>query len=238
MTMPSSFLICKSRGYTLVELMVALAVSSIVIAGSYAGYALLAQQQQSLNIQTSEDRNALSVIDLIQSDIRMAGYTDPNGTMQSKVVLEPISEDIDHPDQELIVVYDDYNSDNIAYRALIHYSLQQYSTTTTGSPIYKLIRDWRSCSPADECNLNSSISKYKTDPGVSNGQVILDSVLAFNCIGGKDRKSLVAITYPNEFQSIRIRLQLTSPDKIEGSAILPTKSFDFLTRVMNVSLLP
>ena len=61
-------------GYTFIELMVALAVSSIVIAGSYAGYSLLARQQQFLNAQTSVDRNALRVVDLMQSDMQRSSF--------------------------------------------------------------------------------------------------------------------------------------------------------------------
>ena len=225
------FLIDKAKGYTLVELMVALAVSSIVIAGSYAGYGMLAQQQKLLDIQTSEDRNALRVIDLIQSDIRMAGYTAPNDVMQTKVVLMP--NPLAPTTNELIVVYDDYNSDNTLYRALIHYSLEQYVSSVSGLHLFKLRRDWRSCSLSVVCDLSSSTSKY-TD--TSNGQVILDSVLAFN-VTGQNPKS-TAISYLNEFQSIQIGLQVTSPDKVEKNVDLPAKSFNFFTRVMNVSLVP
>lgn len=221
------FLRGRNQGYTLVELMVALAVSSIVIAGSYAGYGMLSQQQKLLDIQTSENRNALRVIDLIQSDIRMAGFTAPNDVMQSKVVLIPNT-------NELIVVYDDYNSDNTVYRALIHYSLEQYTSSVLGLSRYRLMRDWRYCALSLDCNLSSSTSKYTGD---NNGQVILDSVLAFN-VTGQNAKKTDAISYPNEFQSIQIGLQVTSADKVEEKVTLPTKSFNFLTRVMNVSLVP
>ncbi len=40
-----------NAGYTLVELLVALAVSSIVIAGTYAGYTVFAKQQQLLQVR-------------------------------------------------------------------------------------------------------------------------------------------------------------------------------------------
>ena len=66
----------QELGYTLVELLVALAVSSIVMAGTYAGYSFFAQQQQVLTAQTEVDRNALRAIDLFKSDVRMAGYLD------------------------------------------------------------------------------------------------------------------------------------------------------------------
>ena len=38
----------SASGYTLVELLVAIAVTSIVLAGTYAAYTFFAQQQQAL----------------------------------------------------------------------------------------------------------------------------------------------------------------------------------------------
>jgi prepilin-type N-terminal cleavage/methylation domain-containing protein len=54
-----------AHGYILVELLVAIAVTSIVLAGTYAAYTFFAQQQQTLLAQTEVDHNALRAIDLI-----------------------------------------------------------------------------------------------------------------------------------------------------------------------------
>ncbi|WP_114638706.1 PulJ/GspJ family protein [Polynucleobacter necessarius] len=78
--MKSLIYCAREQGYTLVELLVALAVSSIVIAGTYAGYSFFSQQQQVLSAQTEVDRNALRAIDLFKSDVRVAGYLDYNDT--------------------------------------------------------------------------------------------------------------------------------------------------------------
>ncbi|MEI7917627.1 MAG: prepilin-type N-terminal cleavage/methylation domain-containing protein, partial [Methylophilaceae bacterium] len=111
----SSVMNCK--GYTFIELMVALAVSSIVIAGSYAGYSLLARQQQFLNAQTSLDRNALRVVDLIQSDIRMAGYNDLKFDPMDRLNAVKVASSND----DLLLIYDDYDEFKNPYRALVHY---------------------------------------------------------------------------------------------------------------------
>jgi prepilin-type N-terminal cleavage/methylation domain-containing protein len=162
------------HGYTFIELMVALAVSSIVIAGSYAGYSLLARQQQLLNSQTSVDRNALRVVDLIQSDIRMAGYKD----YQSPNLMQPSQTVVISSSSDLVLVYDDYDSTNTLYRALIHYSLEPYTSSVTGLTRNRLVRDWRVCNnPSTGCDLTSSTSKYT---GTSKGQPILDWIANFN----------------------------------------------------------
>uniref|UniRef100_B1XUC6 Prepilin-type N-terminal cleavage/methylation domain-containing protein n=1 Tax=Polynucleobacter necessarius subsp. necessarius (strain STIR1) TaxID=452638 RepID=B1XUC6_POLNS len=78
------------NGYTLVELLVAIAVTAIILVGTYAAYTFFAQQQQALLAQTEVDCAALRTIDLMQSDIRMAGfkdYADPNLMPASQVIV-------------------------------------------------------------------------------------------------------------------------------------------------------
>ena len=216
-------------GYTFIELMVALAVSSIVIAGSYAGYSLLARQQQVLNAQTSVDRNALRVVDLIQSDIRMAGYKD----YQSPNVMQPSQAIVITSSNDLKVVFDDYDSTNTLYRTLIHYSLESYTSSVSGLKRNRLMRDWRICSnPSLGCDLSSSVTKYV---GTSNGQPILDWVNNFSVSGVSAKTSG---TFSGVYQAVQINLQVGSPDKIEGTSISVAKTFNFLTRVKNVSLVP
>jgi len=129
-------------GYTLVELLVALAVSSIVIAGTYAGYSFFSQQHQVLTAQTEVDRNALRAIDLFKSDVRMAGYLDYNDTnaMPGNQAINIIASNPGN----IIFVYDDYDSSGTLYRALIRYYLNPY-TPAGGTTRNRLTREWRRC---------------------------------------------------------------------------------------------
>ena len=97
-----------SFGYTFVELMVAMAVTSIVLAGTYAGYTFFSQQQQALLAQTEVSRNALRAIDLFEADIRMAGFKD---YFDANVMLsnQPITISASNPG-DIQFVYDDYDS--------------------------------------------------------------------------------------------------------------------------------
>ena len=144
----------KELGYTLVELLVALAVSSIVIAGTYAGYSFFAQQQQVLTAQTEVDRNALRAIDLFKSDVRMAGYLD-----YSDVNLMPATQAImiaqTNPG-DISFVYDEYDSQGTLYRVLIRYYLLTYSPAG-GVSRFRLMREWRRCTnPASFCSAASN----------------------------------------------------------------------------------
>lgn len=213
----SSVMNCK--GYTFIELMVALAVSSIVIAGSYAGYSLLARQQQFLNAQTSLDRNALRVVDLIQSDIRMAGYNDLNLDPMDRLNAVKVASSND----DLLLIYDDYDEFKNPYRALVHYYVESYTSSVTGKTRKRLMRDFRKCrNVSTDCDLIFSDTKYQGP--------ILDWVNNFTVIGEDD------FTQAKKFQGVYIKLQITPPDKIEGTTTSVAKNFNFRTRVKNVSL--
>jgi len=132
--------ITNQTGYTLVELMVALAVSAIVIAGTYAGYAVFARQQQLLQTQTEYDRNAMRAIDLMSSDIRLAGFKDYLNT-NTMSANQPISILSSSPG-DLVLVFDDYDALGNLYRALIHYYLKPFNPST-GLVRNRLFREWK-----------------------------------------------------------------------------------------------
>lgn len=64
------------RGYSLSELMVALAVGSITIAALYAGYAVFVGYSTKLSALAATDRSAVQVLDVLTRDLRVAGYKD------------------------------------------------------------------------------------------------------------------------------------------------------------------
>ena len=69
------------RGYTIVELMIALVVSAIVIAGSLVGFNIIEKQFNEVNLETALDRQAANFIRELQKDISMAGYKEFQGAI-------------------------------------------------------------------------------------------------------------------------------------------------------------
>lgn len=217
-------------GYTLVELLVALAVSSIVLAGTYAGYSFFAQQQQVLTAQTEVDRNALRAIDLFKSDVRMAGYldfSDVNTMPASQAIILTQSNPGD-----ISFVYDEFDSQGVLYRALIRYYLLAYAPPG-GVSRFRLMREWRQCiNPASFC---SAASNSQPMYGGGTGEPILDWVASFT-VQGLNAKS--SGSFSGQYQTIQAYLAIQSPQKIEGSTRLVAKNFTFITRAKNVSLVP
>lgn len=216
-----------NRGYTLVELLVALAVTSIVIAGTYAGYTFFAQQHQFLTAQTEVNRNALRAIDLLRADIRMAGYrdyNDPNPMPTNQAISVSNGND-------LTVVYDDFDDQGVLYRALIRYYLNSY-TPASGTQRQRLMREWRKCNnPATLCTLANSTPLY----GQTSGEPILDWVTTFTVQAANLKSSG---TFAGQPQTVQAALTIQSPQKIDGSARVVSKTFNVITRAKNVSLVP
>ena len=145
-----------NKGYTLVELMVALAVSAIVVAGTLAGYSVFAKQYEVINTRIDIDRQALKIIDLIQSDVMKAGFKSYKSanTMKSSDAL------VQRGLTDFFIVYDHIDSAGIPDRKLVRYSLGPgYVSSDGGQGRNKLYRDLRDCtSPASGCDLSTSTS--------------------------------------------------------------------------------
>ena len=218
-----------SHGYTLVEMLVALAVTSIVLAGTYAAYTFFSQQQQALLAQTEVGRGALRTIDLMQSDIRMAGFKDyldvnPMPASQAIVLASNTPGDVRF-------VYDDYDTSGSLYRALVRYYVTPF-TSSTGVTRNRLLREWRKCNnPSQTCDLSNSTPLT----GSTSGEPVLDWVSNFTVVGMNQK---VTGSFANQYQTIQVNLVVDSPKKIEGTTRKVSKSFTFLSRAKNVSLVP
>jgi type IV pilus assembly protein PilW len=73
----------KEKGFTLVELLVAMAISGIVVAAVYTAFVT---QQKSYTVQNQvaeTQQNARVGLDLIARDVRMAGYGQPAWSMNA-----------------------------------------------------------------------------------------------------------------------------------------------------------
>lgn len=216
-----------SLGYTLVELLVALAVTSIVLTGTYAGFSFFSRQQYTLVSQTEMDRNALRAIDLMQSDIRMAGYKDYSSTYPM-ASSQPIAIAKTSPG-DFTIVFDDYDASGTLYRSLTRYYLASY-TPSGGVTRNRLLRQVRKCTdPSSICTVSNSTAISGSDAG----EPILDWVSVFNVDGLNQNTSGF---FSGQFQALQITLTLASPRKIEGTLKTVTRNFTFVVRARNISL--
>ena len=232
----------KSLGYTLIELLIALVVSSIVIAGSYAGYTFFRQQYELLTKKTQINRNILRAMNIIQSDILQAGYKDyqSSDTMLSTqpIRINPLLPAPQITGSDFTLVFQDVGTD----RALVRYFLATYTPSgkaTSGSR-QRLYRDWRRCNnPAIECFISNSTST-NLDLGLDttlglNGSPILDHVKTFKVTGLNPKNSG---SFQNQFQTLQVEIEVGTSNPIEGTTKTVSKKFTFFARAKNVSLVP
>jgi prepilin-type N-terminal cleavage/methylation domain-containing protein len=105
----------NTKAFTLVEMLVAMAVSTIIIAATYASYDLVAKQYKK-NLDVAEmHTSGRAIMQIIERDIRMAGFE--YRATNAKITYGPISNPLVIKDSgnkccdEVTVIYDYYDED-------------------------------------------------------------------------------------------------------------------------------
>ena len=233
-----SYRLHQQEGFTLVEMLVSLVVSAIVIAGTIAGYTFFATQYQTLNQKIAIDRDVLRVIDLIQTDISLAGFKS-YATDNPAVVKAEVFQNVNSATatSDFKIVYDAYKDDGTLYRTLIHYYLEPYTSSITGTERQILKRDRRECTtPITGCLVTTSTSLYSADDG--RGEPILDKVTNFQVLGLNAKTGAADSTFLGAFQALQVEMTVEAPRQIEGKDTIISKDFKFITRANNVSIVP
>lgn len=113
------------QGFTLVELMIALAMSGILVAAVYAAYNVQQRSYYTQDQVVETQQNLRAAIELIASDIRMAKY-DPDGDANADIVtatpsrlqvqmdLNNDGDVVDANEDVTFVINDDANSDGFS----------------------------------------------------------------------------------------------------------------------------
>lgn len=210
----------QSAGYTLVEMLVAMAVSSVVLAGTYAAYSFFAQQQQLLLGQTELSRNAMQAVDQIQTDIRHAGfkdYYDDNVMSQN----QPINIDQTNP-ADFRIVYDLTDNACASNRILVRYYIKSVLQRD------RLMRQVSCCNDAATfCDVNQST--------VKSDEPLLDWVTQFTVKGLHPK---ISGSFKDQYQTLEVSLSLKKAHRVEGMSKDTEKTFTFIGRAKNVSLVP
>jgi prepilin-type N-terminal cleavage/methylation domain-containing protein len=71
------------RGYSFLELLLAMVVSSVILAACYASYTMVSNEYNRISAFAETQENGVAVLQLISRDLRMAGYKALNASMNS-----------------------------------------------------------------------------------------------------------------------------------------------------------
>ena len=123
----------NTKAFTLVEMLVAMAVSTIIIAATYASYDLVANQYKK-NIDVAEmNTSGRAIMQMIERDVRMAGfeYRDQDAKVTYGSITAPlvIKDSGNKCCDEVTIIYDYYDEDSKkAERIRITYSAKSHSS--------------------------------------------------------------------------------------------------------------
>ena len=230
----------KMSGYTVIELMIALIVSTIVIAGSLVGFNVIEKQFNEVNLKTSLDRKAVNFIKELQSDVSMAGYMEFQGatSMSAAEAIQFESapfDDGDNPGQkvqgEFRVTYDAKDDSDVTYRKNVQYSC----TKLTGAEYYTCSKRVVKCI-ASPCSGEHNVGVNVNEVASSlKEQASIEQVKEFS-ITRDNIKNLPGTVYHGAPQVLRIKLVLADTDKSKGVGEAIEKIYHFSVRARNISM--
>jgi len=141
------------KAYTLVEMLVALAVGAIVVMATYASYEMVNTQYQKNTDIANMHTSGRAIMQMIERDVRMAGfeYRHTTGANKGKKAFgSKITKPLDITDSgnkccdEVKVIYDYFNEDTKTVKRIqIHYFTKQHNTPKKGNRyrLYKQVNE-------------------------------------------------------------------------------------------------
>ena len=230
------------RGYTIIELMIALVVSAIVIAGSLVGFNIIEKQFNEINLEIALDRQAANFIRELQKDISMAGYKEFQGvtSMSGNEAIQFESnpyDDGDNPGQivqeEFRVTYDAKDDADVTYRKNVRYQCKKLSGASA-SDLFQCQKTVTRCI-ASPCTYPFSGSKVIDVAKDLKEEAEINRVKEFS-ITQDNIKDLPGTVYDGFPQLLRIKLVLSGDDKSKGVDGIE-KIYHFSIRARNISMI-
>jgi len=171
----------NTKAFTLVEMLVAMAVSTIIIAATYASYDLVSTQYKK-NIDVAEmNTSGRAVMQMIERDVRMAGfeYRDQDAKVTYGSIAGPlvIKDSGNKCCDEVTVIYDYYDEDSKKVeRIRITYSAGPHPRNKGGGDKYDRYRLYKQI---DVLGRNNAIL---ANPIIGSKDLLADFVEDFQLI--------------------------------------------------------
>ena len=120
------------KGFTLIEMLIALAISAIIIGAAFGSYTIIARNFEWQADMKYMSQSARTVVEMITKDIRNAGFRFES----SAAITDPVKiYDADDAKDRIEIIYDETESPY--KRVKIEYRLQQYSNDNSRFRLFK-----------------------------------------------------------------------------------------------------
>ena len=156
-------------GFSLTELLLSIVISSIILGAAFGSYAIINRNFEYQNDMRHISQTARMVIDIINKDIRMAGYKDPAAANIASTDAISITEcpggtgcsqQTGSLDQ-ITVIYD--KSPTVRHK--IRYYATAYPSGTLSTDRYRLMKRLDTCNPsASACSSDANFTNQYDEP--------------------------------------------------------------------------
>ena len=151
----------NQKGFTLVELLVGLAISSIIIAAAYGSYIVIKNNYDFQKDMKNISQSSRAVATMIMRDVRMAGYNFDDGPTKQNPAITNAVKIIDggttNPDS-IELIYDQ----SFTERLKISYYTKTHSGT--GSQRLRIYKKIERCDPSVNCGAGSLVTVIPESP--------------------------------------------------------------------------
>ena len=134
----------NNKGMSLVEILIAIVISTIVITAAYASYSVIRSNYDFQQDMKYMSETARSVVKMIARDIRMAGYTEFDAVQITEAVK--ITDSTSKCCDRIDIIYDRSSSE----RVKISYYVQQYNNR------HRLFKKIDKCTKSD-CSTTTTL---------------------------------------------------------------------------------
>jgi prepilin-type N-terminal cleavage/methylation domain-containing protein len=231
------------KGYTVVELMVALVVSTIVLAGSMAGFNVIQNQYGLVDVKLKMDRAALDWISQLQKDISMVGFKDYNhatsiSSGEAFVWDEPpFDADPSNSVQSgFFMTYDDYDNSGAVYRKGVHYQCNSKSAISGVAEHHQCEKYTGKClaSPCTTWNDVAIFERATKATTFPMDEATIDFVKEFSIT--RMATQTTGTLFLGVPQVLKFKLVLLGLDKRNLISSSIEKTYHFVVKANNISL--
>ena len=204
----------NQKGFTLPELLIGLAISSIIIGASFGSYIVIKNNYDFQKDMKNISQSSRAVATMIMRDVRLAGYNFDDGPgKQNPVITTPvkITDGGTAGPDSIEVIYDQSFTERLK---ISYYSKPYPNTNSQRSRLYKKVER---CDPSVNCSAGSLVTVIPESP-------IADYIEDFQLTGSKNGNALGtgSISYGQG------NLRMITPTKITHTCGSGTRNTNYL----------
>lgn len=157
-----------SKGYSLLELMLSMAVGSIILAGTYTASVIVAKQYERISAFSQVQEMGIPTLKMLSRDLRMAGHTaldETTATSTYSTITTPITitDSGNACCDSVTIVYDKDTTTRNSYTYSVALRTAATATTPAKYALYLTVLSWNGAAWVATTTTNALVADYIED---------------------------------------------------------------------------